>query len=543
MSRIIVFSDFVKSEEKKHVINNLEYISTREGVKLNNPEISEKYSTVLNPATSVKPVSENQKNIIASLTGKDSELKNTFTYQDYVKNSNMYSASKFIAEATEFIAEKDKSNEIYLNYISERPGVVKNEKESHGLFDAAGAADKDKYKKELSSHTGNIWRDIISLRREDAIATGFDNQEAWIKLLSNKMPSLAESLGIPEKNFRWCAAFHDEGYHPHVHVMFWDQSGIHGFQNIEAIEGFKSKLANSIFANEMYLHKELKNIYRQDVEDEFRIKMDGLLKESLAELKNIKTNSVCVQLNQLADQLNDYGKKVYSYQSPEAKLKCDEIVESIVTDPKMKKSLIQYLVQSKALAEFYMSKTDNFVQDSLDKIIHPGKEDRKVLHNIVIKAAYEIKALNYAEKIQLDEHFPSLLRKMNHSTIRAIENTDALLKAQVKLGLTLNMSPSDIIDLCKRVEPNDEEILEAILFNKNEHLDKNDIRILNKVYDLHIDENKYTYQPDRIRIARSMITDLVTMFNANAVEEQKEVNRLRKARRIDEAQIRRSRKS
>lgn len=28
-------------------------------------------------------------------------------------------------------------------------------------------------------------------------------------------------MNIPSGNFRWYAAFHDEGEHPHIHMMAW----------------------------------------------------------------------------------------------------------------------------------------------------------------------------------------------------------------------------------------------------------------------------------------------------------------------------------
>ena len=101
----------------------------------------------------------------------------------------MYTASRFIAELAERLEELTMGNEIYANYIAERPGVDKDVDQEHGLFDEGGAADLQAIRSELQQHSGNVWRSIISLRRNDAEEFDRDDQESWRSLLQQHVPS------------------------------------------------------------------------------------------------------------------------------------------------------------------------------------------------------------------------------------------------------------------------------------------------------------------------------------------------------------------
>ena len=58
-------------------------------------------------------------------------------------------------------------------------------------------------------------------------------------------------MNIPPNHFRWYAAFHDEGEHPHVHMMAWSTVPSEAYLTWEGIRNIKSKLTNQIFQQEM----------------------------------------------------------------------------------------------------------------------------------------------------------------------------------------------------------------------------------------------------------------------------------------------------
>ena len=47
----------------------------------------------------------------------------------------------------------------------------------------------------------------------------YNHAEAWRTLLRTHRNDIAAAMKIPPEDFRWYAAFHDEGNHPHVHMM------------------------------------------------------------------------------------------------------------------------------------------------------------------------------------------------------------------------------------------------------------------------------------------------------------------------------------
>lgn len=67
---------------------------------------------------------------------------------------------------------------------------------------------------EVAAHPGPVWTIILSLRREDASALGYDSAERWRTLLLQHQTKLAQAMKIPANDFRWCAAYHDEGITP-----------------------------------------------------------------------------------------------------------------------------------------------------------------------------------------------------------------------------------------------------------------------------------------------------------------------------------------
>ena len=132
----------------------------------------------------------------------------------------------------------------YLEYMAERP-------RSHGLFSADGPANLEKTMEEINGHTGPVWTFVYSLKREDAHRLGYENSESWRRLLLAHQTELATAMKIPPSNFRWCAAFHDEKHHPHIHMMVWSADPKQGFLTEKGIEKCAPQLSNEVFRDEL----------------------------------------------------------------------------------------------------------------------------------------------------------------------------------------------------------------------------------------------------------------------------------------------------
>ena len=94
-------------------------------------------------------------------------------------------------------------------------------------------------KREVGNHDGVIWTPIISLKREDAARLGYDNADMWRSLIRSKQMEIAKQFGIPFHDFKWYGAYHNEGGHPHLHMMVYSRGSKRGFLTEEKVEKIK----------------------------------------------------------------------------------------------------------------------------------------------------------------------------------------------------------------------------------------------------------------------------------------------------------------
>lgn len=218
----------------------------------------------------------------------------------------------------------------YMEYIAERP-------RSHGLFSNVQDTDLEKTMQEVNGHPAPVWTFIYSLRREDAVRLGYDSAESWRKLLLAHQTELAEAMKIPPGQFRWCAAFHDEKHHPHVHMMVWSADPKQGYLTEQGIETMRSKLTNDIFQDELlHLYKQ-KNLSYQEVRDAAREAMSQLIREMESSICDCP--AIEEKLVTLAETLKDTnGKKVYGYLKKPVKTQVDAIVDELAQLPMVAES-------------------------------------------------------------------------------------------------------------------------------------------------------------------------------------------------------------
>ena len=215
----------------------------------------------------------------------------------------------------------------YLEYIAERP-------RSHGLFSADGAADLEQTMKEINTHAGPVWTFIYSLKREDAARLGYENGESWRRLLLAHQTELAAAMKIPPSSFRWCAAFHDEKHHPHIHMMAWSADPKQGYLTEKGIEQMRSQLSNDIFQDELLSLYQEKDLSYQEVRDAAMEAMGRLIREMKSGLCDSPV--IAGQMETLAKMLSEVkGKKVYGYLKKPVKAQADTIVDELAKLPEV----------------------------------------------------------------------------------------------------------------------------------------------------------------------------------------------------------------
>ena len=192
-----------------------------------------------------RPPTRKQEQLVRKLTKDFPSSKKLEEYSDYGAKHTKANTSAFITRVLEENWSAVQQSEGYMEYIATRPRAERLG--DHGLFGDEDGVDLEKAMRELDQYTGNVWTHIISLKREDAARLGYDNARAWMNLLRANCNDIAAAMNIPPNHFRWYAAFHDEGEHPHVHMMAWSTVPSEAYLTWEGIRNIKSKLTNQIF--------------------------------------------------------------------------------------------------------------------------------------------------------------------------------------------------------------------------------------------------------------------------------------------------------
>lgn len=240
----------------------------------------------------------------------------TSRYLKSGSKKNLANYVKYIA-TREGVAHTVSERENYVGYLANRPGAVKFG--SHGLFSQSDDhIDLEKVAKEIANHGGNVWTHVVSLRRDNAQAMGYDNLKAWRDLIKRQIPNIAKSQKIDMKNLKWYAAFHDKKTNPHVHIIVYSTNNREGFLTNHGIEKIRSGFANDIYQDELHhLYQQqtnLRNLLKKESE-----KLMKKLAEDIS--KNVIEDTELMKLvGKLNNQLKSVsGKKVYGYLKPEVK--------------------------------------------------------------------------------------------------------------------------------------------------------------------------------------------------------------------------------
>lgn len=313
MPKLIVTSRYLKSGsgKKKQLYHYVKYIATREG------------SVPIPNANETAPATKNQQELISSLLHDFPDSKELFEYEDYQKNPTIKNGSALISVILDRNMDRLTSRENYVGYLANRPGTVKFG--SHGLFSQSDEPiNLEKVAKDIANHGGNVWTHVVSLRRDNAQAMGYDNLKAWRELVKRQISNIAKNQKIDMANLKWYAAFHDKKTNPHVHIIVYSTNEREGFLTNHGIEKIRSGFANDIYADELH------NLYAQqtDLRNQMKKESEQLMKQLADNIsQNDVDNAELIDLvAKLHEQLNSSkGKKVYGYLKADVKKTVDEI--------------------------------------------------------------------------------------------------------------------------------------------------------------------------------------------------------------------------
>ena len=405
MARLILKSPYLQCDRNHPVSGYLQYIGTRERVELLPDD---------------HPPTRKQEQLVRKLVKDFPSSKELDEYLDYKDKSTKANASAFITRALEENWPAVQQSDGYMKYIATRPRAERLG--DHGLFGDEETVNLEQAMLELDQYTGNVWTHIISLKRKDAARLGYDNARAWQNLLRANRNDIAAAMNIPPNHFRWYAAYHDEGDHPHVHMMAWSTVPGEAYLTQDGIHKIKSQLTNQIFQQEMLHTYEQKSQSRDELVREAR--------RAIRKLTQEMARSICShpeieqKMEQLAGQLETVkGKKSYGYLPKPVKKTVDEIVDKLEEIPVVKSCYDQWCVLQSEVENYYHDKPRE------RKKLSQEKEFRQI-KNAVIQEAERIRLgeITFEDADLSDHDEPERLRGESYDCweLRQIIRDDSL---------------------------------------------------------------------------------------------------------------------
>lgn len=380
MAKLIFTSRYLRDVPVPRIEHYVRYIGTREGVEK------------MAGGRDNLPATKNQRQYIEEMVQKIPEARELLEYMDFSEHPTMGNASELISCALERYVDFSGSMENYVDYIANRPRVERVGE--HGLFtDAGKPVMLRRVQKEAAEHKGVIWTHVISLKREDAARLGYDRAEQWMALLRAKRAMLCKHMKIDSVDLRWYAAFHNEGHHPHVHLMVYSARDNDGYLTKASIEAMRSELAHDIF------RQDFANIYdkQNQARTEMKEESADVIKQLMEEMKSgmVKNMELEKMLLALSGKLSHTkGKKVYGYLKRDVKNLVDRIIDEIAEDERVDALYREWNKWQGEIRKFYENSPEKQVPLSQCAAF-------KSLKNLVIKEALQINPnVRIAEWIQ-----------------------------------------------------------------------------------------------------------------------------------------------
>ena len=266
-----------------------------------------------------------------------------------------------------------KSHAEHMGYIATRPRVYKEPGETHGLMgdlDGGGLCGLSHVWRakravmDAASEKRDIYRAVISMTRETVDEKGLTDKAAWRDFAERQVRIIAEGNGIKPENLRYACAAHNEGGHPHLHLMFWDAGGHavpKSFIKHNVIGGnIRKALIKSEFAEEIRAYCEQKDAavnsvrhVSEDILDAFEAEIVSIQPDKFEKLLQMESVSdsyapeapkLAADLYRLAGLLPKRGRIAYGNLPPDLRTAVDSLVWEMISDsPSLKEAVSKYV--------------------------------------------------------------------------------------------------------------------------------------------------------------------------------------------------------
>ena len=385
MAKIIFKCRYLKQGSSAHSENLIKYIAKREGVQ----KIDDTWKH--------QPATKEQQKLIGQIVRDFPDIENSFEYSDYLSHPSKGSASEFITRAIEENVDLIGKRENYVEYIAKRPRAERHG--VHGLFtDDNLPINLSKVAEEVANHNGNVWTNVLSLRREDATRLGYNNAYAWRNLARSQAETIAKNMKIPLSDLRWYAAYHDESYHPHIHMVCYS-AGKEPYLSKQGIENIRSGFARQIFKHDLLqVYVEQTNQRNALTQESRDVLSDIIAQINSGSYENPVVTDLLIKLSEFMKTYK--GKKVFGYLPQAGRNLINAVVDELAKDKNIAALYDLWYDQRDAITGTYQDTPEQRIPLSQNK-------EFKTIKNAVIQESLNIlyDRITFEEAVSEPEKF------------------------------------------------------------------------------------------------------------------------------------------
>ena len=280
--------------------------------------------------------------------------------------------------------DEPSANSQYIYYIAKR----QNSQGLFGNFEFNNITEVAHEVRDVTDAGVNVYRGIVSLSEEDAVALGYNQKDAWVKYMHSVMNDVGNSLGIPLTALKWCAAVHMEQGHPHCHYTFWRTDGkvMSSYIHVSKQNEIREFLSGQMFKAEREMFLPEKNQYRDATIGAARSFMNSLdidFNHIPERITQQQLQHMSSDLIELVNSLPGRGSLKYKLLPPKCKILVDKVVEDVIQIPAVNKEYTAYMKSVSDISTTYSGSTNHQATNQT-----VADEDiRKRLANSILKSA------------------------------------------------------------------------------------------------------------------------------------------------------------
>ena len=303
--------------------------------------------------------------------------------------------------------DEPSANSQYIYYIAKR----QNSQGLFGNFEFNNITEVAHKVRDVTDAGVNVYRGIVSLSEEDAVALGYNKKDAWVKYMHSVMNDVGNSFGIPLTALKWCAAVHMEQGHPHCHYTFWRTDGkvMSSYIHVSKQNEIREFLSGQMFKAERETFLPEKNQYRDAAISAARSFMNSLdidFNHIPERITQQQLQHMSSDLIELVNSLPGRGSLKYKLLPPKCKILVDKVVEDVIQIPAVNKEYTAYMKAVSDISTTYSGSTNHQATNQT-----VADEDiRKRLANSILKSAI---TLSLIQKKNLSGELSSPLHNDN----------------------------------------------------------------------------------------------------------------------------------